>query len=109
MRAIHERKREIEILQAIGAKQGTVFNIFLLESGLYGLLAGIIGLGLGIAFSWIAVPYISQNEFTAFMKGSRLAVNFELKLIFESSLFYVIISLISGFYPAWEASKTQST
>ena len=105
MTAIHERKREIGILQAIGAKQRTVFNIFLFESGLYGLLGGIIGLGIGLVFSSVAAPYISQNEFTAFMKGSTLTVNFDLKLIFGSLLFSVFISLISGFYPAWRASR----
>jgi putative ABC transport system permease protein len=105
MTAIHERKREIGILQAIGAKQRTIFNIFLLESGLYGLLGGIIGLGIGLLFSSIAAPYISQNEFTAFMKGSTLAVNFDPRLIFGSLLFSLFISLISGFYPAWRASR----
>jgi len=105
MTAIHERKREIGILQAIGAKQTTVFNIFLLESGLYGLLGGIIGVGIGLAFSSVAAPYISQNEFTAFMKGSSLAVNFDLRLVFGSIFFSLFISLISGFYPAWRASR----
>jgi putative ABC transport system permease protein len=105
MTAIHERKREIGILQAIGAKQTTVFNIFLLESGLYGLLGGIIGVGIGLAFSSVAAPYISQNEFTAFMKGSTLAVNFDFRLVFGSILFSLFISLVSGFYPAWRASR----
>jgi putative ABC transport system permease protein len=105
MTAIYERRREIGILQAIGAKQTTIFNIFLLESGLYGLLGGLIGLGMGLLFSSVAAPYISQNEFTAFMKGSTLAMNFDLKLIFGSLLFSLFISLISGFYPAWRASK----
>jgi len=105
MTAIQERKREIGILQAIGAKQRTIFNIFLLESGLYGLLGGIIGLGMGLLFSSIAAPYISQNEFTVFMKGSTLAVNFDPKLIFGSLLFSLLISLVSGFYPAWRASR----
>jgi putative ABC transport system permease protein len=105
MTAIYERRREIGILQAIGAKQRTVFNIFLLESGLYGLLGGIIGVGIGLAFSSVAAPYISQNEFTAFMKGSTLAVNFDFRLVFGSILFSLFISLISGFYPAWRASR----
>ncbi len=105
MTAIHERKREIGILQAIGAKQGTIFKIFLLESGLYGLLGGIIGLGIGLVFSSVAAPYIAQNEFTAFMKGSTLAINFDLRLAFGSIFFSLFISLISGFYPAWRASR----
>lgn len=105
MTAIHERKREIGILQAIGAKRGTIFKVFLLESGLYGLLGGIVGVAVGLVFSSIASPYISQNEFTAFLKGSELAIVFDFRLVLGSLLFSLFVSLISGSYPAWRASK----
>ena len=105
MTAIYERKREIGILQAIGAKNKTIFKIFLLESGFYGLLGGIIGFVIGIVFSSLASPHISQNEFTAFMKGSKVAWTFDLKLILGSLLFSLFVSLISGLYPAWRASR----
>jgi len=105
MTAIYERKREIGILQAIGAKRSTIFKAFLLESGFYGLLGGIIGVAAGLAFSAIASPYISQNEFTAFLKGSEVAVAFDSRLVLGSILFSLFISLISGLYPAWRASK----
>jgi putative ABC transport system permease protein len=105
MTAIYERKREIGILQAIGAKEITIFKIFLLESGFYGLLGGIIGVATGLVFSSLASPYISQNEFTAFLKSSEVAVTFDLRLVFGSLLFSVFVSLFSGLYPAWRASK----
>lgn len=105
MTAIYERKREIGILQAIGAKRSTIFKAFLLESGFYGLFGGIIGVASGLVFSSIASPYISQNEFTAFMKGTEVAQSFDLRLVFGSLLFSLFVSLISGFYPAWRASK----
>ena len=39
--ATYERKREIGILQSLGAKQSTIFSMFMLESGFYGLIGGI--------------------------------------------------------------------
>lgn len=105
MTAIHERKREIGILQAIGAKRLTVFNMFLLESGLYGLLGGILGVAVGLAFSSVAGPYISQNEFTAFLKGSTLPINISVRLVLGSIAFSLAVALVSGFYPAWRASR----
>ena len=105
MTAIHERKREIGILQAIGAKRSTIFKAFLLESGFYGILGGIIGVASGLVFSSIASPYISQNEFTAFMKGTEVAGSFDLRLVLWSLIFSLFVSLVSGFYPAWRASK----
>ena len=41
MTAVYERRREIGIMQAIGGKNGVIFKIFVLESGLYGLFGGI--------------------------------------------------------------------
>lgn len=105
MTAISERRREIGILQAIGGKKSAIFAVFLLESGLYGLLGGAIGLVLGLVFSSIAAPYISQNEFTAFMKGSNLPINLDLDLIVGSLLFSLVISIVSGLYPAWRAAR----
>lgn len=105
MTAVSERKREIGILQAIGAKQITIFKVFLLESGFYGILGGIIGVAVGIVFSSLASPYISQNEFTAFLKGSEVAATFDFRLAISSLLFSILVSLISGFYPAWRASR----
>lgn len=105
MTAIYERKREIGILQAIGAKRSTIFKAFLLESGFYGILGGIIGVASGLVFSSIASPYISQNEFTAFMKGTEVAGSFDLRLVLWSLIFSIFVSLISGVYPAWRASK----
>ncbi len=61
MTAVSERKREIGILQAIGAPQGTIFSIFFLESGFYGLLGGVFGVG-GLLFSLFASPYISRTS-----------------------------------------------
>lgn len=105
MTAVQERRREIGILQAIGAKQRTIFVIFLLESGLYGLLGGLLGTAIGLLFSTVASPYISENEFTAFMRGSTLSVNLNTNLILGSMLFSLFISIISGLYPAWKASR----
>lgn len=105
MTAIYERKREIGILQAIGARQSTIFRIFLLESGLYGVIGGVVGAVAGISFSILAAPYVSQNEFTAFVKGSGAAGGFDATLVLWSLIFSFSVSLVSGLYPAWMASR----
>jgi len=105
MTAIHERKREIGILQAIGGKRVTIFTIFLLESFFYGLLGGILGVVIGFAFAYLGSPYISQNEFTAFLKGTEAADTLSLMLAFGAVGFSTVISLVSGLYPAYKASR----
>jgi len=104
MTAISERRREIGILQAIGASRGTIFSLFFLESGLYGLLGGVLGVAGGLLFTIVASPYISQNEFTTFMKGTDAGA-LDPRIILGSILFSMVVSLVSGLYPAWKAAR----
>jgi putative ABC transport system permease protein len=105
MTAIYERKREIGILQAIGAKRRTIFSLFLAESGFYGLAGGLLGTISGFLFSWVAAPYISQNEFTAFLGSQQTVRFFDPVITAEALVFSVAVSVLSGLYPAWKASR----
>lgn len=103
MTATYERKREIGILLAMGANRARIFRLFLLESGVYGLLGGLAGAVLGVAASILAAPYISQNAATSFVKGSQSSVD---PLMFIGAvLFSTLVAMISGLYPAWKAAK----
>jgi putative ABC transport system permease protein len=101
----YERKREIGILHALGAKQRTIFTIFMIESGFYGLIGGVTGTVGGLLFSIIAAPYISQNAFTTFVKGAGTGNMLDFDVIFGSILFSAIVAVISGLYPSWRATR----
>ncbi|HBA89236.1 MAG TPA: ABC transporter permease [Geobacter sp.] len=103
--ATYERKREIGILQALGATQRTIFTIFLLESGFYGIIGGATGVVLGLLVSITAAPYISQNAFTSFVKGSGVGAMIDLKTVVGSILFSAVVAILAGVYPAWRAAR----
>ncbi len=103
MTATYERKREIGILQAMGAARSTIFRLFLLESAVYGLLGGLGGALLGFAGAIFVAPYISQNAATSFIKGSQNSID-PLMLLW-AVLFSTLVAMISGLYPAWKAAK----
>ena len=105
MTAIYERRREIGILQAIGAKKRTIFSLFLFESAVYGLLGGIAGVVVGFVFSYLAAPYIGQNEFTAFLGSEQSIQLFNAGIIFKALIFSVFVSVLAGVYPARQACK----
>ena len=105
MAAAYERKREIGILQALGAEQRTIFSLFLLESGIYGLLGGAAGVIAGVLFSSIAAPHISQNAFTTFVKGSGNGGMLDPGVIAGSIALSVVVAVLSGLYPAWRAAR----
>jgi putative ABC transport system permease protein len=105
MAATYERKREIGILQALGARRRTIFTLFMLESGFYGLIGGLTGVICGLATATIATPYISQNAFTTLVKGSGSGSLLDVKIIVSSIFFSAVVAIIAGLYPAWKAAR----
>ncbi len=92
--SVLERTREIGILKALGASQGKILQLFLLESGIIGLFGGILGVLLGIGISkllgYLGVPSIITWELMAF-----------------SLFFSFLIGLVSGAIPARNASRLE--
>ena len=107
MTATYERKREIGILQALGARRRTIFTIFMLESGFYGIIGGAIGVVVGLFVSVTAAPYITQNAFTSFVKSSESGGAVDLKTVVGSILFSAVVAIVAGVYPAWRAAKLE--
>jgi len=105
MTATYERKREIGILQALGATQRTIFSIFVLESAFYGIIGGVIGVVSGLLISTLAAPYISENAFTTLVKGSGNTSSIDPVMIFGSILFSAVVAIVAGLYPAWRAAR----
>lgn len=105
MTATYERKREIGILQALGARRRTIFTIFLLESGLYGIFGGALGVLGGLVFSVLAAPQISSNHVTAFVKGSGSAGLISPSIVLGSIAFSALVAIVAGLYPAWRAAQ----
>lgn len=103
--ATYERKREIGILQALGARRRTIFTIFLLESGLYGLLGGALGVVTGLGFSVLAAPRVSQNAFTVLVKGSGSGQLITPEVVLGSILFSAVVAICAGLYPALRAAR----
>ena len=98
--SVLERTKEIGIMKSIGAKNKEVLYIFIIESGLLGLIGGVIGaiFGIGLAFG------ISGIANLAF--GSEiLKVTLEYHLIIGSIAFAFAVGLLSGLMPAFQASK----
>lgn len=98
--SVLERTKEIGVMKAIGAKNSQVLSLFLVESGLYGLGGGLIGIALGIGFAKTAQLIASQ-----FIGSSFLDVQVNWMLILGALIFSFVIGCLSGIAPARRASK----
>jgi putative ABC transport system permease protein len=100
--SVLERTREIGVMKSIGAKNSDVLLIFLIESGLLGLVGGIIGVAIGLGMSFGASA-IANSAF-----GSEiLKVSFSLPLVLGAIGFSFFMGIISGVLPALQASKME--
>jgi putative ABC transport system permease protein len=100
--SVIERTKEIGIMKAVGAKNKDILWIFLIESGLLGIMGALVGVILGYIASNVLV-YIVTNLYNT----NLLRVAAPWYLTIGCLLFGFIIGAISGILPAWQASKTK--
>ncbi len=98
--SVLERTKEIGIMKAVGAKNYDILMIFLIESGLLGLIGGIIGIILGFGISKSIEIYAVQNLGTNLLQASA-----PFYLIIGCLAFAFLTGAISGTLPALRASK----
>ena len=91
--SITERMKEIGIRKSIGAKNRDIFSYFLFESIILALFGGIVGSGLALLL------------IGALSRALKVDVSFPLMGITVGLSFAIIVGLVSGFYPAYKASK----
>jgi len=103
--SILERTKEIGIIKAIGGSEGEVKLIFIIEACTIGFFGGIFGIGLG----WVVTKIAGVIGNFYIVKEGGTAVNlFHIPwwLILGAMAFAVLISLISGLFPAARAART---
>ncbi|MFP4645178.1 MAG: ABC transporter permease [Candidatus Woesearchaeota archaeon] len=98
--SVLERRRDIGIMKAIGARNPDVLRIFLIESGMLGMAGGVIGIVLGAGISK-TVETIAQAQ----LGTDILQASFPLSLLIGALLFAFILGAASGTLPARQAAK----
>lgn len=99
--SVLEKTRDIGVMKAIGAKNKDILLIFLFNSGMLGLVGGL----LGIAFSILISLVILLLEISLGSDGATLAMPINTWLLLFGVAFSVAIGMISGAIPAYRASK----
>ncbi|MFZ1219747.1 MAG: ABC transporter permease [Chthoniobacterales bacterium] len=95
------RRREISLRMALGASRASVLRLFIFESVLVSLLAGI----LGALVAWQLVPLVPRlaANFLPIEAGTATALSFPV-LAFTIGL-SLLTGLVMGLYPALQSSR----
>lgn len=105
--SVTERTKEIGILRSIGTKRTQVMRLFLYEALVIGALGSIAGGILSIAGGYYLAGAVAQTLGTSFSTLPDLTV-FDMRgigFIVLGVLFGVLVSIISGIYPAFRAIR----
>ncbi|HDL02470.1 MAG TPA: ABC transporter permease [Candidatus Pacearchaeota archaeon] len=96
--SVLERKKEIGIMKAIGGTNGQVFMQFFFESGMLGLIGGLVGVVLGSLIS--AAGIIGINNFI----GAELSPTIDFILIGGALAGSFVVGAVAGIVPAMNAA-----
>ena len=98
--SVLERTKEIGIMKAVGARNSDVMWIFLIESGLLGLVGGIVGALMGLGGAILVSNLANQA-----LGNDLFQVMVSYPLLFGAVGFSFFVGIISGVFPALQASK----
>ena len=96
--SVLERTKEIGTMKAIGAKNSDILKIFLIESGLVGLVGGLFGTLLGTSIALI-IGQVAKGS------GFLLNIKIELGVVLFGLFFALFAGVISGILPAMQAAR----
>jgi ABC-type lipoprotein release transport system permease subunit len=94
------KRRQIGILKAIGASDSVILLIFLFEAFMF----GIFGILAGLMIVYWLIGVLSQNPIP--LPLGYVVPIVKANLIMNTSAALFATTLVSAFYPAWRASKT---
>jgi putative ABC transport system permease protein len=98
-----EKQREIGILRAVGLTGSQLWRLVMLETGLMGLVAGVLAVPTGYVLSLILIYIINQRSF-----GWTLQLSTQPSAFLQGLAIAVIAALLAGIYPAWRLSRMEA-
>ncbi|HTR01150.1 MAG TPA: FtsX-like permease family protein, partial [Candidatus Acidoferrum sp.] len=106
---VGEKQADIAILRTMGAGQGTILAIFLVQGTLVGVLGIALGAGLGtlIARHFTAIASAIEDTISpaSVYMISSLPSRWQASDTLITCGIALLISFIATLYPAWKASR----
>jgi putative ABC transport system permease protein len=96
--SVLERTKEIGLMKSLGASNGLILALFLLEAAFIGAIGGLLGIALGYGLS-IGIATIGQAA------GFELLAAINMQITLGALLFAMLIGMGAGLLPALRAAN----
>ena len=90
-----DRRREFGLLRFLGAATSQIRKLILVEAGLIGLLANLVGFFLGLALSFVLIYVINKQSF-----GWTIQFHWPATVLAGSLSGVFLATILAGLYPA---------
>ncbi|MDR9415472.1 MAG: FtsX-like permease family protein [Gracilimonas sp.] len=95
-----ERARELAVLRANGMTPGQLWNYVISQTGVMGIMAGILSVPLGILMAYILVYVINLRSF-----GWTLQFMITPEVLIQAVGLAIVAALLAGVYPSKKMSE----
>jgi predicted permease len=95
------RRREIALRMALGASRASVLRLFIFESLLVSVLAGVVG----AALAWQLVPFVPKMAANFLPFDPETSISLSLPVLGFTILLSLITGVAMGVYPALQSSR----
>ena len=102
---VTERRRDIAILDAMGATAKSIMSIFVIEGAIVGVLGAVAGVSLGAVAILIANRYKLISLPADVYSISTVPLNLQLRDVVLAALIAFALSIIATIYPARAATR----
>jgi len=96
-----EKSRELGVLRANGLTPGQVFQLVAAETGILGVVAGLLALPVGLVLAALMIFVINRRSF-----GWSLSMAVDPWLLAQAFGVAVLAALLAGLYPALRMART---
>lgn len=96
-----ERARELGVLRANGLTPGQVWGLVTTQTGLMGLVSGLLAMPVGVVLAWMLVHVINKRSF-----GWTLRMEVEPGMLLQACALALVAALLAGIYPSYKMSRS---
>lgn len=104
---VMERRRDIAVLNAMGATSRSIMGIFMIEGAIVGVLGALLGVLTGVAATLLANRYKLISLPADVYSISSVPLNLQFRDVLVASVVAFVLTVIATIYPARAAAQVR--